>query len=96
LNVVDALDAFFSVMLKKKKIGTHDFKKRVFSNGSLEKDSAETEANFSKVKFFVVNGDWVVILDEYDNPIHNAYGKDFHKDGKASGTQRDLNTEARR
>ena len=22
----------------------------------------------------------IVLLDEYDNPIHNAYGKDFHKD----------------
>ncbi|MDD7424091.1 MAG: AAA family ATPase, partial [Candidatus Methanomethylophilaceae archaeon] len=21
----------------------------------------------------------IVLLDEYDNPIHNAYGKDFHK-----------------
>ena len=22
----------------------------------------------------------IILLDEYDNPIHNAYGKDFHKD----------------
>ena len=34
----------------------------------------------SRMLYACHNKKVIILLDEYDNPIHNAYGKDFHKD----------------
>ncbi len=67
VNVVDSLDSNHTVLVKKSFFGSADFKKRTFTNGTLEKVFVENATAYCKVKFKVIDGDWLVVMDEHDN-----------------------------
>ena len=67
VNVVDSIDSTYTALVKKTFFGNADYKKRVFTNGTLEKTFVESAETYCKVKFKVIDGDWLVIMDEYDN-----------------------------
>lgn len=67
VHVVDSLDSTHTVLVKKNFFGSADYKKRAFTNGSLEKVFVENAAAYCKVKFKVIDGDYLVIMDEHDN-----------------------------
>ncbi|MBR6688950.1 MAG: hypothetical protein IKL68_02925 [Clostridia bacterium] len=53
--------------MKKSFFGSADYRKRTFTNGTLEKIFVENAAAYCKVKFKVIDGDWLVVMDEHDN-----------------------------
>ncbi len=67
VNVVDSLDSFYTTLVKKGFFGSADYKKRTFTNGTLEKVFVENANAYCKVKFKVIEGDYLVIMDENDN-----------------------------
>ncbi len=67
VNVVDSLDSNHTVLVKKNFFGNADFKKRTFTNGTLEKVFVENATAYCKVKFKVIDGDYLVVMDEHDN-----------------------------
>ena len=67
VNVVDSLDSSYTTLVKKSFFGSADYKKRTFTNGTLEKVFVENANAYCKVKFKVIEGDYLVIMDEHDN-----------------------------
>ena len=67
VNVVDSLDSSYTVLVKKNFFGSADYRKRAFTNGTLEKVFVENANAYCKVKFKVIDGDYLIVMDEHDN-----------------------------
>ncbi len=68
VNVVDSIDANYTTLVKKSFFSNSEaYKKRTFTNGKFEKVFVENTDAQCKVKFKVIDGDWLLIVDEQGN-----------------------------
>lgn len=65
LSIVDKLDAIFTINVKVAFLqSTDSYKKRIFTNGKIEKIFSQKEDSYLRVDFKVCEGDWLVIANE--------------------------------
>lgn len=65
LSIVDKLDAIFTINVKVAFLQSADsYKKRIFTNGKVEKIFSKKEDSYLRVDFKLHEGDWLVISNE--------------------------------
>lgn len=65
LSIVDKLDAIFTINVKVAFLqSTDSYKKRIFTNGKVEKIFSKKEDSYLRVDFKLYEGDWLVISNE--------------------------------
>lgn len=70
LSVVDNLDSVYTVLVKNSFWNTADnYKRYIYTNGTAEKTSLKKDGEFCKVKFKVVDGDWLIICTDMNNMV---------------------------
>lgn len=68
LYVVDNLDSIYTIYVKKGFFTNSDsYKKHVFTNGTTEKTFTEKAEKYCKVRFKVIEGDWLIMMDDNNN-----------------------------